>query len=376
MDGPVAVAIVEPAEVEQRFQNALRLMDRGQAALAVVVLEKLLTQTGAARIRLELARGYYLSGNYRVAKQLFVEAFKANPPANVRANILAYIDAIDRKRGKLSLSASAVRYANPLQQPGTYSLNFAGIDLTFEPDGAYRNLLGISGEAQYLKEFDNKVSVTAVVSYREMTGTLADRLIADVSIGKDFDDGTYEAKAGVTRLDQPNQSYTLPFVQASYNHSLSSKAVLRPAVRVGYHTADAGSQVSGWRIEAAVPFIFAPEPSKVMTLGPTIARHSVGYSEQSYTSLGLRTATSIKWERINFEASADVRSTRFDDVDPFWAERRKDFSVSGSMIVSSDSIRLGSLLPAIGLSCDFTRSTIRYYRQQGCDAVAEFRKVF
>ena len=344
--------------------------------LAVPILERLFNNTRAPRIRLELARALFLAGDLTASKRLFVEAYKAAPPADVRANILSFINVIDRRRGKLSLSASVARYANPLQQPGTYSLNFAGIDLTFEPDGTYRDLWGVTGEAQYQKDFSSGLSLSLAASYRELPGTLADRFLADASIGKALNGGKYEVRAGVTRFDQPNQSFTLPFAQVTYNHSLSNKAMLQPALRLGYYAADAGSQVSGWQVEAVVPLVYAPEPSKTVMVGPTIVRHAVGFAEQSYTSLGIRAAAVLKWEKVNLEVSAQARSTRFDDVDPFWGERRKDKGAAGSIALSSDRFRLGPFIPVVGLTCDFTRSTIRYYQQQGCDALVEIRKVF
>lgn len=366
----------ESTDLQGQFLLALSLVNQGNAIEGIIILRDLYRRAPTPRIRLELARALFLAGDLIGSKKLFIEAYKDNPPADVKANILSFINVIDRRRGKLSLSASVARYANPLQQPGTYSLNFAGIDLTFEPDGTYRDLWGVTGEAQYQKEFSSGLSLALAASYRELPGSLADRFLADASIGKALYGGKYEVRAGVTRFDQPNQSFTLPFAQVTYNHSLSNKAMLQPALRLGYYAADAGTQVSGWQVEAVVPLVYAPEPSKTVMVGPTIVRHSVGFAEQSYTSLGIRAAAVFKWEKVNLEVSAQARATRFDDVDPFWGERRKDRGATGSIALSSDRFRLGPFIPAIGLTCDFTHSTIRYYQQQGCDALVEVRKVF
>jgi hypothetical protein len=220
------------------------------------------------------------------------------------------------------------------------------------------------------------LSVSAAASYRELPGNLADRFVADASLGKAIGGGRYDLRGGITRFDQANQSYTLPYVQATYNLTLGGKTALQPAMRIGYYAADAGSETSGWQFEAALPLVYALEPSKTLAFGPIITRHSVGYSEQSYTSLGVRGAAVLRWDKLNLEVSAQARSTQFDDVDPFWGQRRKDKGVSGSVAVSSDSLRLGAFLPTVGITCDLMRSTIQYYQQQGCDALVEIRKVF
>lgn len=366
----------EQANLQARFIFALALTESGKPNEAVEVLLALYKEAPTPRIRLELARALFLAGNLSASKALFIEAYKDNPPADVKANILSFIGAIDRRRGKLSFGASVARYSNPMQQPGTYSMNFGGIDLTFEPDGTYRDLWGVTGEARYQKDFNSGLSLSLAASYRELPGNLADRFLADASLGKALYGGKYEVRAGVTRFDQPNQSFTLPFTQVIYNHSLSNKAMLQPALRLGYYAADAGSQVSGWQIEAVVPLVYAPEPAKTVMVGPTMVRHAVGLAEQSFTSLGIRAAAVLKWEKVHLEVSAQARSTRFDDIDPFWGQRRKDKGVAGSVALSSDRFRLGPFIPVVGLTCDFTHSTIRYYQQQGCDALVEIRKVF
>jgi hypothetical protein len=366
----------EGDELQRQFILALALMEDGAASEAVVVLHHLYARAPTPRIRLELARALFLAGDLAASRQLFLEAYNDAPPADVRANIVRFIGAIDQARGKLSVSGSVAHYANPLQQPGTYSLNFAGIDLTFEPDSTYRNLWGAVGTIEYQREFASGLNVSASASYRELPGNLADRFIGDASIGKSLRGGEYEVRAGLIRFDQPNQSFTLPFMQGSYAHSLSSQMAAQPTVRVGYFAADAGAQSSGWQVEAILPLIYSPEPSKTVTLGPTVTRQAVGFSEQSFTSLGLRGAAALRWDKLNLDVTVQARTTRFDDIDPFWGERRKDKGVWASVALSSDSLRFGPFLPAVGVTCDFNRSTIRYFQQGGCDTLLELRRAF
>lgn len=377
-----AAAVSVPAfanegdDLQRQFILAIALIEDGAASEAVVVLRDLYDRAPTPRVRLELARALFFAGDLAASKQLFVEAYRDAPPADVRANIVRFIGAIDQARGKFSISGSIAHYANPLQQPGTYQLNFAGIDLTFEPDSTYRNLWGIVGAIDYQKVFASGLNISASASYRELSGNLADRFIGDAAIGKSLRGGRHDLRAGVIRFDQPNQSFTLPYIQATHSGSLSAKMTIQPSARLGYFLADAGSQSSGWQVEAVVPLVFSPEPSKIVTLGPTLNRQAVGLSEQSFTSLGLRGAAALRWDNVNLDLTVQARSTRFDDIDPFWGARRKDQGVWASVAISSDSLRLGPFLPTVGVTCDFNRSTIRYYQQGGCDALFEARKVF
>lgn len=364
------------AEVQQRFLVALSLINEGQPDEAVALLRALYAEAPTPRIRLELARALMLSGRLEEAKALFVEAFKDNPPPAVRSTILTFLDRINKRRGRLSLSLSVSRYGNPLQQPGSYTLNFGGIDLTFEPDKTYRNLWGPTVGAQYEKEFNSGLTLAASAAYRSLPGDAADRLTADFSLGKRVGTTPLELKVGAVRLGQKYQSFTLPYVQATYTFSLSQRSAIQPSARVGYYFADSGRGMSGWQADLFVPYVHTPNPAKAFAVGPTILRHDVGFPEQSYTSFGLRAVATMRSEKVNVEAGLQGRLTRFDAVDPFWGDRRKEKGLFGSVMLSSDRVRIGPFIPAVGVSCDITRSTIRYYQQSSCDGLFEVRKLF
>ena len=371
-----AVIIAAPAEIDSQFQSALRLIDLGQVAVAIPILQRLYDQTRAPRIRLELARALWLAGRVDEARALFIEAFKNDPPPVVKANVLTFIDRIDRQRGKLTLSASVARYDNPLQQPGAYTLNFAGINLTFEPDATYRKQWGVNVGGSYAKEFRSGWALSTVANYRELPGNMADRLTADLSLSRQFRSTPLEIKLGATRLDQIGQSFTLPYAQAAYAFSLSNQSAIRPTVTLGYYIADAGKSGSGVQAEAFVPLVHSPLPTKFFAIGPTILKHSAGYGEQAYTSVGIRGLASIQTEKFNVELGAQGTITRFDAVDPFWGVRRKDRGLFASAMISSYKVRLGPFVPAFGVTCSVTGSTVDYYRQGGCDTLFEVRRIF
>lgn len=112
----VPAAAADNDEIQQRFLAALSLLQQGRLEEGAALLQDLYARAPTPRIRLELARVLMAQGRLEEAKALFVAAYKDDPPPVVKANILAFIDKIDRQRGKLTLSFSVSRYGNPLQQ--------------------------------------------------------------------------------------------------------------------------------------------------------------------------------------------------------------------------------------------------------------------
>ncbi|MFP5394606.1 MAG: tetratricopeptide repeat protein [Alphaproteobacteria bacterium] len=370
-----APALGNQIETQNQFLQAINLLEQGRAEEAAELLNVLYLESPTPRIRLELARALMLSGNLREAKRLFVEAYKNNPPPAVRANILSFIDRIDQQRGKLSVKLSVSRFGNPLNQPGNYNLNFGGIDMSYVPDSEYQNVWGTTVGAQYQKRFQSGIILLANVSYRSLPNDAADRFAGEVAASKQLTP-LVELRGGVVRLGQKHHSFTMPYAQVTYTKGLGSRTAVQPSVRVGYYDSEAGQSVSGWQADAFVPFVLSPNPAQAFAIGPTFLRHSVGFSEQSYSTIGLRGIAAVRLNVINAEFGLQLRTTRFDAVDPFWGKRRTEKGAFGSLVLSSDRLRIGSIQPAVGFSCDVTRSTIQYYRQGTCDALVDAKLLF
>lgn len=361
---------------QERFLEALALVEQGRSHEGVSLLKALYTDAPTPRVRLELARALLVTEEWQEARQLFLAAFKDSPPPVVRANILSFISFIDRREGKLSLSASVARYGNPLQQPGAYTLSFAGIELAYEPESTYRNLWGMNIGADFSKEFSSGWQLTSSAAYRDLQFDAADRFTGDVSFSRHLGFMPFEVKLGATRLGQKGQSFTLPYGQVAYAAPLSAHSMLQPAVTVGYNFADVGKSSSGWQAEVFVPFVYSPVPTKLLAVGPTSLKRMAGFSEQAYTSLGLRVVGKLNTASVNVELGAQATVTKFDAVDPFWGVRRSDKGLFASAMVSSYRIRIGPFVPAVGATCNITGSNVDYYRQRGCDVQFEVRKLF
>lgn len=364
------------SDAQQRFLAALQLVQQGQAEAGADALRALYAEEPTPRIRLELARALMLARRWAEARRLFVEAYKDNPPPGVRANILNLIGYIDRRKGTLTLTASAARYGNPLQQPKSFSFSIDGVDLAYEPDREYRNLWGVTVGGHYVKETAGGVEFSADASWRELPHHAADRFTGEVYVAENLRGMLLRLKQGVIRLGQERQSFTLPYLQFAYSVPVGRKSALRPTVTTAYYLSDWGRNLSGFQPDISLPYVHVPDPSRVFSAGPFILWHGAGLPEQRYTSWGLRALFTAQGDVANVEVAAQARITRFHATDPFWQVRRKDKSAYLSLAVSSDRVRLGPFLPAIGVSCSLTQSSVRYFQQSNCDTFLSVNKLF
>ncbi|MBC6442806.1 MAG: tetratricopeptide repeat protein [Rhodobacteraceae bacterium] len=88
------------AAEDRRFALGLALMEAGQPRAAAAVFTDILARRpGLVRVRLELARAFFLSGNDARARREFLSVLSGDLPAPVRANVLRFLRAIDARRG-------------------------------------------------------------------------------------------------------------------------------------------------------------------------------------------------------------------------------------------------------------------------------------
>lgn len=90
------------------FYFGVAAIDSGRAGEGVLALERYLVNfPGNNQAKLELARGYFILGEYTRAREEFGEVLKAGPPPGVQANIERYLDAIRSRESAYLTTAGA-----------------------------------------------------------------------------------------------------------------------------------------------------------------------------------------------------------------------------------------------------------------------------
>lgn len=86
--------------VESVFLIGLDYLDSGNPGAAIEIFSFILSwDPSLARVRLELARAYFLAGEYGRSRREFFVALSGDLPEPVRANVLRFIRQIDARRG-------------------------------------------------------------------------------------------------------------------------------------------------------------------------------------------------------------------------------------------------------------------------------------
>ena len=89
------------------FAYGLAALESGRPDEAVFAFERIAASNpNQQRVKLELARAYFLSENYAASETLFLEVLERNPTDNVRANIQAFLQLIDQAQSSVETAVA------------------------------------------------------------------------------------------------------------------------------------------------------------------------------------------------------------------------------------------------------------------------------
>jgi hypothetical protein len=316
------------------------------------------------------------SGQLDQARKLFVEAYEANPPIQVKATIARFIDQIDHIRGKFAFGISAAHLTNPLAQPSLFSFNWNGFALQSNVNPKQQNVWGAIYFGSYEKTFADGYDFRVSGLFRDMSSSFADMLNGEISAGKYFEQISLGLRVGAQALRLQGQSFNLPYVEADYRFLISERWVVLPQLQIGYFDSLVANGFSGANYRFTAPFVYTIDPANLISVGPKMEYRNANFVEQKYFTYGLNFQASINFDVIGANFIVFPKITEYQGVDPFWGVRRSDKGLYVSAEISSELFRYKGFIPSIGFYCDYERSDIQYYTQNDCGFLTNLRTVY
>lgn len=166
------------------FAYGLAALESGRPDEAVFAFERIVfTNRGQQRVRLELARAYFLSENYAAAETLFTEVLATNPSQNVRSNIQAFLQLIDQAQSSFDSILAFSLGINTGTDSNVNSATELGVidtpigDVTLSPGGQKidDSFTGYTGNLSYTRPIDNSRNITAQANYNLRNNHVTDQ---------------------------------------------------------------------------------------------------------------------------------------------------------------------------------------------------------
>ena len=161
-----------------------QLLDLGIGSFHVI----LIGQPGLVRVRLELARAFFLKGEDSLSRQHFERVLAGNPPAPVAANVRTFLNLIRaRRRWSLSLGAAIAPDTNIGGTSDERTIYIFGLPFERNIDGLTTSGIGLAawGGAEYQVPVGERTRLRAGanLSRREHEGSRFDEAFLGTHLG-------------------------------------------------------------------------------------------------------------------------------------------------------------------------------------------------
>lgn len=180
-------------EAEFDFLYGLAALESGRPDEAVFAFERIAyIYPDQQRVKLELARAYFMSNNLAASEQLFNEVLATNPGPNVSANIEAFLDLIDQRQDAVSSSFTwyvnsnigSDSNINSATELGVIETPIGDVELGPNGQGIDDNFMDLGAGFTYNHPFDKNRSAYARVNFNQHNNFSTNAFDLDVYAGE------------------------------------------------------------------------------------------------------------------------------------------------------------------------------------------------
>ena len=379
----VALPAFADDDIQRRFSEAMFSIER-DPLLAAEILETLTGESKAIRIKLELSRALYLSGQLHDARDKFVEVLEelpADAPPQVRANVERFLIDINRKLNPVRFGFSIVRDSNPTQCTETRKVTLFGLEFDYTPQTEVKEEYGLRVTGDLLVKASERTEFAGFLSHTQ-----------------------YETADHTRSLFVPEFRYLLSenkrlWARLGFEYEGLNKKTLRQSPFIGFRKLDDFpaqrvstmfdvryvsqnypdfSFVDGRTIEAQ--FFGKHQITPSVAVNGSLGFENTSAKEEPYasraTSLSYGLNLSNLFWGIDLNIGQRHRQRRYEGEDPFFGFRRDDRELTQSLSFQKSGFYIWGILPFVEVIREKRKSNIDIVEFDRTQAILSGTKLF
>ena len=376
----------EEEEIERLFLLGRIEVRLGLPRQAIERFEAILVRKpGLTRVRLELARAYYLTGSDDKARYHFGLTAGDGLPSSVEAAVDEFLRRIDaRRRWSVSVSAAILPESNPARRTESEEVRVGNVPFRLGEEA--RSSSGIG------KLLGAGVSFSPVIG-DDLRAVLAASGAARLYDRSDWNDVSVSGDIGLTRLwdrgslsgglrlgrrwlgGEPDHRSLGPWVRAGWRLSPSTRLEIDLSALDRRH--DTRAWLDGWRIAVRPGLRHALDARTLIEIGPDIGIARAGTGHNASRRFGLGATVTRAFEGgLTLSVSPAVHLQRYEARHPLFGERRLDRGLRVGIRALHRSLRYEGFAPWVGYSFERTASNIELHEYRNHGAVIGVTRSF
>lgn len=376
----------EEEETERLFLLGRIEMRLGLPREAIERFEAILVRRpGLTRVRLELARAYYLTGRDDKAKHHFGLSTGDRLPSSVEAAVDEFLRRIDaRKRWSVSVSAAILPESNPARRTESEEVRLGNVPFRLDKDARSSSgvgkLLGagVSFSPPIADDLRAALAASAAAKLYERSDWNEISVTGDIGLTRLFDRGNVSGGVRLGRRwigGDPDHRSAGPWVRAGWRLSPSTRFLLDLSALDRTH--DTRRFLDGWRIAVRPGLRHALDARTLIEAEPDIeiARAETGHNASRRFGFGATVSRAFEGG-LTLSVSPAVHFRRYDERHPLFGERRLDRGLRVAIRALHRSLQYEGFAPHVGYSFERTWSSIELYEYRNHGAILGVTRSF
>ena len=389
-DARVFLERARPADdeeaIERRFLLGAVYMRLGLPREAAEQYEAILAlRPDLTRVRLELARAHYATGQDDKAKYHFQLSLGDKLPSSVESVVEGFLNAIDaRKRWSAYVSVAALPETNAVRRTDREVVQIGGATFRLNEDA--REASGIGAQLSAGGAFFPIVETglrgyfalsTAAKLYRQSAwNDIA--IVGKAGLTRLFDGGSASGgvQAGRRWLGSEGFRRSIgPWARVDFR--LSNRTHVSASTNVDYRTHDERDELDGWHVAINPIARYVLDSQTVLEASPHFEAMGARADHRASRLVGVGVGVSRAFENgISASLSLSVQRQAYRVEDPLFGVRRKDRLMWLSSRVLHRSLQLGGFAPYVGYSYERSRSNIALHEYENHGAILGLTREF
>ena len=330
----------------------------------------LVHRPGLTRVRLELARAYYLTGRDDKAKYHFGLSMGDKLPSSVEATVEGFLRRIDaRKKWSVSVSAAILPETNPARRTETEEVRVGNVPFRLDEDSRSSSGVGklVAAGVSFAPEITDDLRAAFAASGAAKLYERSDwndiSVSGDIGLTRLSDEGSVSGglRLGRRWLGGDGDHRSLgPWARLGVRLSGSTRLDLD--VSVSQRKYDTRTYLDGWRIAVRPTLRYVLDTRTLIEAEPQVEIAGARSEHNGSRQIGVGVTVSRAFKG-GFSASLNpaFHVRRYDDRHPLFGKRRIDRGLRVGIRVLHRSVRYSGFAPYIGYSFERTESNIEIY---------------
>ena len=361
-------------QIEMRLGMPEQAAERFEAMLAI--------QPGLTRVRLELARAYYLTGRDDKARYHFSASLGDALPSSVEDAVEGFLRRIDaRKRWSTSLSASLLPET---RRPDREQILIGGVPFRLDEDARASSGMGalVSGGVSFsptvTDDLRGVLAASAVAKVYERSAWNDVTLSADLGLARLFASGSASSGLRLGRQWTGGDGHLRslgPWTRLQMR--LSDATRLDIALGADYRKHDTRHRRDGWRVTVHPRLVHALDGATSIEAAPALEAVTAKVAHHRSHLIGLGVTVSrafVGGLSVTLTPAGHLR--RHGARDPLFGTRRIDRNIRLDVRVLHRSLRHAGFAPYLGYAFERNRSNIPIHEYRHHGVIAGVSRAF